>query len=177
MNKKLKAWILIILYGGITVTDCVLTYKGTPNLAFEANPLVANLGFGWFGLIACNLAVFIIYSLLVYYSFAVYKEPVIHAISAKEYRRKIDDATGWRSHVAMLGYALSYSLIIARLLPVYDWLCLLGYLPMSAYHQIKNKFPLGRPDLFVSVILALIFAVIWLANHYKLNFEKIHGGN
>jgi len=53
------------------VADGLLTYKITPNLSRELNPLVSILGFGWAGLIIVALAIIIPTVILTYYN--IYK--------------------------------------------------------------------------------------------------------
>lgn len=59
MSKKAEFSILLILLLLTRVADGVLTFKITPDLSRELNPLVKFFGFGWAGLIAIALLIVI----------------------------------------------------------------------------------------------------------------------
>lgn len=168
MNRK-KAWILIGLYTLITIADCGITRYATPNLRLEANPLVALLGYGWPALILANVISLIIYSVLVYYSFGVYKTPVIRAANEQELKNQLKKEG--KGHIfAMFGYSFGYSMIFARLLVVFNWLIrifdLNGHI-LKKYKSFRYLIPSGRVDLLLVAVLTAVFCVIWMIKEEK----------
>lgn len=59
MNKKKEFLVLLILLLLTREADGILTYKITPDLSRELNPLVKFFGFGWAGLIFIPLLIIV----------------------------------------------------------------------------------------------------------------------
>lgn len=53
-NEKTVFWFLILSQIVLALTDGALTYIATPDLSYEANPLVTHLGLGWGPLFICH---------------------------------------------------------------------------------------------------------------------------
>jgi len=58
-RRHTEFFILLTLLIVTRVADGILTYKITPDLSRELNPLVSIFGFGWAGLILVALAIII----------------------------------------------------------------------------------------------------------------------
>jgi len=58
-RRHTEFFILLTLLIVTRVADGILTYKITPDLSREPNPLVSIFGFGWAGLILVALAIII----------------------------------------------------------------------------------------------------------------------
>lgn len=160
--NKSKALTIIGAYTVITFLDILFTYIGTPDLTFEANPLVAVYGHGWGVLLGVNLIVHIIYCLLVYYAYGVYQTPKLVAANQQELKLKIEDAQNWQYTFAMFGKGLGYSMLIARSLVVTEWGAKLLGKPLVLYTKLRGITPFARPDIFLAGILTIILSVKWI---------------
>lgn len=169
---KKKAIIIIALFLLLTVADMSVTYLGTPTLIMEANPVVSHLGAGWGGLIVSNLITLVIYAVLVWYSYVIYILPPSSATSWKEYLKETDQYKPVGSFFAMVGYALGWSMIISRLIPVGEWLILLSPLSVDWYWSLRGAIPFGRLDLWLAIILTIVFCVLWNHRNYRLTCVK-----
>ena len=68
MTKKSEFWLLSLALVLSRLLDIVLTYRITPDLKYEANPLVQFAGLGWSILLLINLLVVLVSILLLAYS-------------------------------------------------------------------------------------------------------------
>ncbi|MEM7181956.1 MAG: hypothetical protein AAF518_13650 [Spirochaetota bacterium] len=68
MTKKGEFWFLSLALISTRLMDIVLTYRITPDLKYEANPLVQFAGLGWSILLLVNLFVVFACILLLVYS-------------------------------------------------------------------------------------------------------------
>lgn len=152
-HQRVKAAILTVLFTLLTMSDIFLTWLNTPDLSREANPLVANLGYGWPVLIGVNLLAVIAYALLVHYCFVTYP------------KRKQNHRSGVgkpASHLlGLLGFTVAYSLVIARLIPVIDWLSITLARDFVRFNKIVGIFPTKRPDIVCAGTIAFISAIFW----------------
>ncbi|MFV0399939.1 MAG: hypothetical protein ACK5LX_04870 [Oscillospiraceae bacterium] len=178
MRKK-TAIFLTIFYVAITLADIVVTRVGTPDLGDEANPLVQLLlrltgsyVVAWIGLILSNLLVMAVYLVPLWYSMVYYRRPApFEADGFRDYLKKLDKEKGeFRVFVAMLGFAMGFSLPIARIVPVLEWLTIFatGGLPY-AYNRVRNAFPMGRPDICLAALLLLVLAMVWYRMEFTAN--------
>ena len=55
----------LILFPVIVCFDLLTTYMASPDLKYEANPIIRYFQWGWRGLIICNLTLFSIYIFLI----------------------------------------------------------------------------------------------------------------
>ncbi|MDR2043179.1 MAG: hypothetical protein LBQ15_02215 [Clostridium sp.] len=80
-----KFWFFALAYLATVIGDIVLTYKGTPDLAYEANPLVAVFGLGWGALILANVINYVFYVTFAYHTFVRYRRPTIPCSGMKQF--------------------------------------------------------------------------------------------
>lgn len=186
-KRKGKAIALCGIDLGLALADGALTWMNTPDLKLESNPLVAKLGLGWGALFTANLIVFILYVIVVWYSFAVYEGKVTSQnLTLKEYmgmllygkkvplrwliirtpkeRKTCKD--NYRSWVAWLGYVLAYSLPAARVVLVCEWLTYTFKVDTPVYDSIRHIFG-GRFDVFLGFVLLPVLMVLWIWKEYK----------
>lgn len=181
-------WILLLIYLLLMISDFVLTYIGTPDLALEANPLVSELGLNWGALFVSNFIYLLVYIISVYYSFVKYESPDIQCENFKEYCSML-----WHNKpnqflfklpknqealFACIGYAYGISFIIMRLLTVSEWIL---YLSGNAFYKqlsenVELQGILSRLDTFLLIILFIIFISHWCHKEYKTNFISYRKG-
>ncbi len=177
--KKVKFWISIILYLSLALTDCLLTYINTPDLSFEANPLVTKFGLGWGTLATVNIIVFILLFAISYYSFFKYKTVYTKETKFTAYCSQIINdrpdkfwSFALPKHMAPIlacaGYASLYALIIGRAIIVFEWLCITFNATWSSgYFYFRNTYLGGRFDLIVSMVFVVLFMFYWLYKEFK----------
>ena len=169
IKNKTKATALIVIFITLTFFDCLFTYIGTPDLSKEANPLVRRFGLGWPALIVSNLLVLGIFCLLVWYSYVIYQSTPFEAFGFRDFIKKIDKRRKHSSFVAALGYAMGFSMILGRLMPVVEWAVYLAGYIMRWYENLKGKIPFQRPDLWATGFFAVVFCVVWYIKEYRSN--------
>lgn len=175
---KKKFWILII-YLILILTDGLITYINTPDLALEGNPLVSVLGLGWSALFVANLVGFILLFFLTYYAFIKYETVIAKAANRREYCSQLfyhrpdkfiwsfyKVPKRWQPFWACLGYVLIYSAIFNRIIIVCEWL-----LPNQwflLYSNVRSKAPYGRLD----IVLTLVFCIYLLFRWFNLEYQQ-----
>lgn len=178
MTKKTKFFTLIALYGVLALADGALTYINTPDLSREGNPLVAQLGLGWEALAIANIAIFVLVVALGYYSYFKYQtiytdqKRFTSYCSQVLYNRPDRFWSGiivknWRPYLAAMGFAALYSLIVARVIIVAEWLMVTFDIDMTAYNHFRSTYCFGRLDVVVGVVLALVMVLVWFYREYK----------
>lgn len=86
MSKlNLKLWLFSVVLILVRILDAYLTYVITPDLRYEANPLVSIWNHGWMTLFFVNIIVVLLCILLLYYSM---KYPSNSFPSEKDYSFK-----------------------------------------------------------------------------------------
>ena len=185
---KKKFWCFSIVNLLLALADGVLTFIATPDLALEANPLVAVLGFGWTALFIANTIAITIYTYLVYYTFLRYKRTLYNVSGFKQYVSMLSfnrpDKFIWTIYkfpknkaalLACAGYMCAFPLPAARLLLVLEWTAHLTNSPFFRWYSqgIRPLVPLGRPDVWLAALLAILLGVYWLYKEYKINQKAL----
>ena len=179
--KKVKFWILIAIYLLLAFADGALTYINTPDLSWEGNPLVAELGLGWGALIIANIAVFALFFAASYYSY--YKYQTVFTKETK-YTRYISQITFdrpdmfWKGsfllpkhikpYIAAYGFAMLPAAIIARLILVLEWLATTFRVAgRYEYNYFENTYFFGRLDVVAAVVIGLAGMFYWFHLEYR----------
>lgn len=182
-SKKIIFWILTISYLLLTVSDLLLTYFATPDLALEGNPLVVGFNMDWFGLILINVVTFFVYLAMAYYAYIKYQSPVSkETANIKRYLADIcyGDAEKysvgmyklpkyWAPQIACLCFSVATALPIARLIIVVEWYLILHNIDAPLFFQIVAIFPMGRIDYFIALIIAWALTSVWILIEFKRN--------
>lgn len=180
MRGKIRLFILISVYTVLILADGLLTYLNTPDLSREANPLVSVLGLGWGSLFLANFICFILLIVLTWYSFVRYQTVYTnttrftHYISQIVYNRPdkfiwmlYKLPKNWGPVMACMGYCFCYSLIVARLILVLEWLATTFHADLTIYNYICNTYFFGRLDVVVAILLAIILMFFWFYKEYR----------
>ncbi len=170
----------MFLYISLAFCDGLLTFKNTPDLAMEGNPLVLNFGFGWAGLIVANILAFLFVFGLAYYSFFKYKTIYTNETTFSEYcsqivydRNDLFWEPRWPKHItpyiASLGFAIPYATVAGRIITVTEWLLITFRVEGSyRYFAFRSTYLFGRIDAFVAIIIAITLMLLW----FKMEFKK-----
>ena len=189
MNKKKMFYITCGAYLLTIILDLLFTYIATPNLLLEGNPLYDSLNFGWTGLIVINVVTFIGYVLMSYYAFIKYKPPVSDETDLKRYLAHINYGDpdkyvpmmwklpkNWGPQTACLCWSVVCVLPFCRMIIVLEWFLMIlriQNLGTIIFFTIVSMFPLGRIDIFLSVIGAWILSFVWIKKEFKANLKEI----
>ena len=189
MNKKKMFYITCGAYLLTIILDLLFTYIATPNLLLEGNPLYDSLNFGWTGLIVINVVTFIGYVLMSYYAFIKYKPPVSDETELKRYLAHINYGDpdkyvpmmwklpkNWGPQTACLCWSVVCVLPFCRMIIVLEWFLMIlriQNLGTIIFFTIVSMFPLGRIDIFLSVIGAWILSFVWIKKEFKANLREI----
>ena len=189
MNKKKMFYITCGAYLLTIILDLLFTYIATPNLLLEGNPLYDSLNFGWTGLIVINIVTFIGYVLMSYYAFVKYKPPVSDETDLKRYLAHINYGDpdkyvpmmwklpkNWGPQTACLCWSVVCVLPFCRMIIVLEWFLMIlriQNLGTIIFFTIVSMFPLGRIDIFLSVIGAWILSFVWIKKEFKANLKEI----
>ena len=189
MNKKKMFYITCGAYLLTIILDLLFTYIATPNLLLEGNPLYDSLNFGWTGLIVINVVTFIGYVLMSYYAFIKYKPPVSDETDLKRYLAHINYGDpdkyvpmmwklpkNWGPQTACLCWSVVCVLPFCRMIIVLEWFLMIlriQNLGTIIFFTIVSMFPLGRIDIFLSVIGAWILSFVWIKKEFKANLREI----
>ncbi|MCL2671399.1 MAG: hypothetical protein FWF10_05125 [Clostridiales bacterium] len=186
----------------LALLDALFTYIGTPDLAFEANPLVMVYGLGWGALFIANVLVFLLLVPLMYFAFVRYKQAPIPHTSYREYASVLyfrrPDRFGhtffrfpknWKPIFAMSGFALGIAAAVSRLIVVSEWAMYL-WLPVLDRHY--NAFRLAltswtsdflpyymsfRADIMIAYLVMAVLIVVWMVRNYRDNRKVISAEN
>lgn len=182
MNRKLKCCSLLGILLLLMLLDGLLTYINTPDLAREANPLVTVFGLGWGALFTANLIAFILLFLLAWQAFVKYDTLVAPAENRREYLSQLyfgrPDKFIWTLYklpkkwgpvFAMFGYVFLFSMMLARVILVFEWLTVDVRVPV--YDDLRRMAPYGRLD----IVLALLFAVYLIFRWIDMEYKKSQG--
>jgi len=185
-NSKQKFLVLSLVYLILTIADFGLTYIGTPNLLFEGNPLVTLFGFGWSALIIINLAILPFYIWLTYISFVGYKRSIIQCEGIKQYISIIlynrpdkfewiiwkfpVNKKAWICYLAAIGYAISISFIIYRIILVIEWITFITKIYRVSYIvDWYHNYLLPIPKMLHLLLLIGGFLIYWYYKEFKIN--------
>ncbi|MCL2671458.1 MAG: hypothetical protein FWF10_05425 [Clostridiales bacterium] len=180
---KLLFWVLVGAYLLLALADGALTYIGTPDLAYEANPLVAVFGLGWGALFIANALVFALQIVAVNYAFVRYQSPLLPYKEYKEFLSMLiydrpdkfiwtfyKLPKNWKPFFAQLGYAMGIALPVGRLAIVFQWVLYLANSPIqNIYNPFRNWFPYGRFDIVLTAFVGAFLAVYWTFRECRIN--------
>lgn len=186
-NEKTDFWFLILSQIALAITDGALTYIATPDLSYEANPLVTHLGLGWGALFISNVLFIGLQIIAVYYAFVKYKSPVVEYRAYKEFSSNLffkrpdrfrwmfyKLPKNWKPVLAMGGYALGITLPAARMILVFEWVLFLTKNPFeNKYNEFRSLFPWSRFDISFAVVLAAFLAVYWTFRECRINRKML----
>lgn len=176
-KNKITFYFLSSLYLFITLADLYLTYKATPDLKKEGNPLVQNFNFGWKGLITVNLITYIIYFILAIYAYIIFKPIDSCEIEDKHYYFDIVKNKGkkvsLKFQTAALCYSVSTALPLARLIIVFEWILILLKIKAPLFFSIIALFPAGRIDYAVAIIIAVKLSFYFYIKESRENRKRI----
>lgn len=186
MHSKIKFVLLSLSYFLITAADLMLTYFATPDLAYEGNPLVTVLEFGWPGLILINILTYIAFITMALYGYVLYRSPASDEIEIMRYLADItygdpEKASRgmwrkpkyWAPQIACLCYSVSTALPAARLIIIIEWILLLTHTHAPAFFSMVALFPMGRIDFFIAVLLAWGLSFQWIYREFRCNKQRI----
>lgn len=185
-GSKKKFFVYIFIYFILMVGDMVLTYIGTPDLKYEANPVVTVLGLGWGALIAHSMLGFLVYLGFVYYAFIRYRRPVLQCEGYKQYvsmliygcpdrKKAAKKKTKYKNFFGVFGNALAVAYIIIRVIVVIDWLAILSRNPIYYWYAINipSVFPKYLSfSLFAAAILICCYYCV-LYRWYRMNKKEL----
>jgi len=189
LRKGLKVfWFLVIFDVAIAITDGILTYIATPDLALEGNPLVAHFGLGWGALFIANIIGIGVHVAATYYAFVKYKRPLVECRTSKEFISSLffnrPDKfiwtlyrlpKNWKPFFALCGYTIGITLPISRIFTVLPWVLYLTDSPFRySYRRFRSLFPGSRFDIFFAVVLAIVLIAYWLIKEYRINKNCIN---
>lgn len=136
--KLLKFWIITISFFILTIADFSLTYIATPDLRFEANPLVTVFGLGWPALIVVNIVGAIFFVLSTYYHSIKYERKFVPCKNIKEFYSILfferPDKFYWiiykfpknrEAFWAMTAYSFIFVLFVVRITAIFEWILIL----------------------------------------------------
>lgn len=176
-KNKIKFYVLSILYLVITLADLYLTYIATPDLKQEGNPLVQNLNIGWTGLIAVNLITYIIYFILAFYAYIIFKPVDSSEIDDKLYYFDIMKNKGKKASIkfqsAALCYSVSTALPLARFIIVFEWILILTKVKAPLFFSVVSLFPAGRIDYVVAILIAIKLSFYFYIKESRENRKRI----
>lgn len=186
MNKKI--YIFSSIYFILACADITITYLSTPNLFFEANPLVAVFKFGWSALIFSNLLGLLIYIFCCYYYFQRYQTINCKAENVGEYISQImfdrQDKflwifyrvpKNWKPVKACLSYAFIWTFLFARMIALFEWYVWHSDTPLrNTYITFKETFAYERFDIIIITAFSFILVSHWFFKEYeKSEKEKV----
>lgn len=183
----------------VSFLDVLFTYWGTPDLAFESNPLVYTMGLGWNALIISNIIMVLVVTGLSYYSFVKFKPEVLPCSNEQEYYSMLyfnrpDNFKGalyklpkgkrlWRYMLACAGETAAVCVVVLRLRCVLEWCMVLWNMPaFYEYSKIIEKIsfvtPIGRFDaVLLVVVLAVFTLMLWFHRQYSINKKALKTGS
>lgn len=184
--KKLKFWILTLLYVLLAFADGALTYINTPNLSMEGNPLVAKLGLGWGALAIANIAAFAMYFAAGYYSYVKYETVYTKETKYTRYwsiitfgrpdmfwKGCILPPKYWKPYVAAFGFCMYPAAILARLILVLEWLAITFHVDgMNQYNRLKSTYCFGRLDVVAAILILCVGFFYWFYLEYKKQLKN-----
>ncbi len=184
--KKLRFWLLIAVYLLLAFADGALTYINTPDLSFEGNPLVTELGLGWGALAIANIAVFAMLFALAYYSYFKYETILTNETKYTAYWSQITFdrpdrfwhgfilfPKHWKPIIAAFGASFPYAMIVARLVLVLEWLSITFHWPgRPRYSYFVRTYCFGRLDCVLAIIVLFLCIFIWIYFQFKKQLKK-----
>jgi len=198
--NKLRFITFALIALSAAIADLSITYIGSPDLAFEANPLITVFGLGWTALIVANIIVYIFSLFLLYMAFIKYRRKIIECETFPRYLSMLyfdrPDKQKWLLYkfpkgndkilmcFAPVGYAVAYVFPVIRLVAIFGWIMFL------TFPEICFLCFFGMPHIFFQHIEIVFFAALgtlllltlvyyWYKKEYKINkvaLESISSG-
>jgi len=154
-DSKKKFFVYIFIYFMLMVGDLVLTYIGTPDLKYEANPLVEVFGLGWGALIAHCMLGFLFCSGFTYYAFIRYRRPLLKCEGYRQYvsmllygcpdRKKVaKKKVEFKNFCGVYGNTLAEWNVIIGIIVIIDWIGALSHNPIYYWYAVNIRSILPR---------------------------------
>lgn len=174
-NKKhIEFFILLILLILTRIADGILTYKITPDLSRELNPLVSLFGFRWTGLIIIALLIIIPTIILNYYS--IYRpfdnSPPDQNFSFREFKQYYFSASNpalktssLKIIVQTLGYIAPRVFILWGL-----WVIIHNYLVLieePTYKYLRSEYKIWLIGYLLPGILGIVLTRPFLKHEFN----------
>ena len=183
MKKYQWLW-MTLLYLLLCCADGGLTYIHTPDLSLEGNPLVTHLGLGWGALFIANVLGLAVVAVSLWWA-CHYQLPLIRADGFWDYDAKLfygENAKkiwllyklpkNWKAVGAWFGFALTPSLIIARIIVVLEWLSEDWW---DWYLALRRM--IWRTDVWAGILTFILFSMVWLWKSYRQNQRRLDSQN
>lgn len=177
MKKSRKVFLMYVI---LMLADGALTFYNTPDLRFEANPLVTRLHLGWGALITVNLICFVIIFFACRYTFDKYETvqadvPNLRSYISQLFYDRPDKFVwsfykfpkNWKPFWALISYAGVYALCAGAVVRVLEWLAITVGLDMSVYDRFRSNVFFGRFDIVVGLICLIPLIYLWTRKEYK----------
>lgn len=172
-NQNIEFLVILILLILTRISDGILTYKITPDLSRELNPLVSLFGVGWVGLISAALLIIIPTVILNYYS--IYK-PFNNFpdgnVSFADFKKFYFSATNpalkhsaGKIIVQTLGYIVPRVFILWGI-----WVIIHNYLVLidePTYKYLRSEYKIWLIGYLLPGILGVLLTNPYLKNEYK----------
>lgn len=173
-KKHIEFFLLLVLLVSTRVADGILTYKITPDLSRELNPLVAFLGFKWAGLIFVALLIIVPTVVVNYYS--IYRPfdnfPPDRNISFKEFQQFYFSASNpalKTSTLKILIQTLGY--IVPRALILWGfWVIIHNYLVLieePSYQFLRREYKIWLIGYLLPGVLGLALTRPFLKHEFN----------
>jgi len=194
--EKTKFYSFSIIALVMAAGDLGITYIGSPDLAFEANPLITVFGLGWSALIIANIIVYAFTVALLYIAFIKYKRKIVQCENFMQYMSMLyfdrPDKQKWLWYkfpkgkekmimsFAPVGYAVAYTFPIIRFIAIFGWVMFLAapdfcYL---CYFDLPHVF-FDHMEIVILAVTGIIFLFIlvyyWFKKEYKINKIALEG--
>ena len=155
------------------VADGILTYKITPDLSRELNPLVSICGFGWAGLIIVALAIIIPTVILSYYNiykpFDNFPDKNITYPEFKKFYFNAANPTLKSSSGKIIIHTLGY--IVPRVFILWGiWVIIHNFLVLTdqpTYKYLRSEYKIWIIGYILPGILGILLSNPFLKREYK----------
>ena len=200
-KRKIAYFIIATLITILTAfADGILTYTATPDLQWEANPIVAILGFGWTTLILTNVVIVSFLIVCYYYSFVLYERPIakqrnfFEYVSLLFYNRPDEficslykPPSRLKVVIGEYGCAIAFGFNLGRLSLVIDWLIIIcnnlyPWMPGGTkghwFNEFTSRFGLSPIMRCIYITIITFYTVMYyrLYREYKMKHVKRKDG-
>lgn len=173
LNKHIEFISLLILLILTRVLDGILTYKITPDLSRELNPLVSVFGFGWTGLISIALVVIIPTVILNYLSiYKPFNNFPHNDVSYPDFKKFYFSASNPNlktSAAKILVQTLGY--IVPRVFIVWGfWVIIHNYLVLiehPIYKYLRSEYKIWLVGYLLPGILGVLLTTPFLKREFR----------
>jgi len=172
-RRHTEFFILLTLLIVTRVADGILTYKITPDLSRELNPLVSIFGFGWAGLILVALAIIIPTVILSYYNiykpFDNFPDKRASYLEFKKFYFNTANPTLKSSSGKIIIHTLGY--IVPRVFILWGiWVIIHNYLVMTdepTYKYLRIEYKIWIIGYLLPGILGVLLSNPFLKREYR----------